>query len=196
MKEIFVERAQVAALVDATFPDYKGKKYRVVPLDSVTIMDLNWHGGTRSQYRGCTLAGERTGALDKWNAVAPWRNAAEGSQVEIPKGACLVKHSMFCGKDSGLTIYVHPDNMPGMLPAPVELTAHERIVLRAHKECKSSYNGKDRYELAAPYDYTWNKAKYPDYPSRPQWDAAKQSLISKGLLNSRGAITNEGRNAI
>lgn len=109
---IKAKRKEVAPLVNATFPEYTGRKFSVEAAKSVTLYDLNWGGGTRNQYRTCTLSGDKLGSADKWNAVAPWVNLAEGKTVEIPRGAAIVMHSIFCGKDSGITIYMNLDDMP------------------------------------------------------------------------------------
>ena len=117
MQEIRVKRADVAQVVQATFPEYRGRKIRVVPATKVHIHGLNWDGGSRNRYRGCTLSGESTGSLDKYNRCAPWSNPAEGQTVELVPGVALVKHSIFCGHDTGLRIYVHPDSIPRLLAA-------------------------------------------------------------------------------
>jgi hypothetical protein len=110
-----VKRNEVAAIVNATFGDYRGRKIRVAPTETVHISDLNWSGGTRSQYRACTLDGRSLGGMDRYNAMAPWANPAEGASLPLVPGACVVEHSIFCGKDSGLRIYVHPDDMPRLI---------------------------------------------------------------------------------
>ncbi len=116
--QITVKRQDVAQIVRATFPNYKGRKFRIEPASSVTLYDLNWSGGTRNQYRTCTLAGESLGGADKYNTQAPWANQAEGKDVPVPPGAVVVQHADFCGKDLGLRIYVNPVDMPTLLPAP------------------------------------------------------------------------------
>ena len=191
-KELFVERTQVAAIVAGTYPDYRGNKIRVIPAETVTFQNLNWQGGTRSQYRACDLSGGPLGSLDKWNQVHPDRNAAEGGEIRLPEGAAIVEHSLFCGKDTGLRIYIRPADMPNLLPAPVELGPVERLVLTATKSYKSSYGGRDRYQMARDDAV----GKLASFPSRAVWDAAKASLAERGLLNKSGAITNAGRNAI
>lgn len=113
---IKVARQDVAAIVAATFPSYKGRKFRIAAKDAVSLQDLNWSGGTRSQYRGCTLDGKSSGAADGYNARAPWDNPAEGATIPIPVGFALVEHVIFCGKDLGLRIYVNPADMPKLLP--------------------------------------------------------------------------------
>lgn len=107
--------SEVRPLVAATFPDYKGRKLSVEPAVSVTLYDLNWSGGSRNQYRTCTLSGEFIGSADKHNAKAPWVNFAEGQRVEIPPGCVVVKRCIFSGVDCGLTFYIRPDDMPGFI---------------------------------------------------------------------------------
>jgi hypothetical protein len=118
MDYIQVKKADVASIVAATFPEYRGRKIKLAAVEKTSLHDLNWSGGSRSVYRSCTTDGLYIGSSAKANAVAPWVNAAEGQTVPIPQGAVLVRHSMFCGKDTGLTIYVNPADMPKLLPAP------------------------------------------------------------------------------
>jgi hypothetical protein len=114
-----VNKAAVEPIIKATFPDYRGRKISVTAAISVTVhhADLNWSGGSRTQYRGCTTSGYVTGSLDKHNASAPWDKAPGSTIVELPAGAVLVEHVMFCGKDCGLRIYINPADMPKWIKA-------------------------------------------------------------------------------
>jgi hypothetical protein len=79
----------------------------------------------------------------------------------------------------GFTIILNPANFNQMaLPAPIELTVEEKIVLCVTKEYKSNY----RLEYSR-----MNKAKFEEI---------KQGLIARKFLAKNGAITDEGRNAI
>lgn len=111
-------KKDVLGIVKATFPDWKGRKVKARAVEKVHITGLNWSGGSRSQYRSCTIDGRPLGSMDHHNQVAPWDQTAEGQSCPIPPGAVVVEHSIFCGKDSGLTIYVHPNDMPKFLPKP------------------------------------------------------------------------------
>jgi hypothetical protein len=175
---------------------YSGKKFKAVVCTQTTIpADAGlWSGGTRNTYQIIDLeTGRALQASD--NMSAPWDQSRKDRMIAIWPGIAVVEHSQFCGKDMGLTFYVHPDNAAKLLPAPsAELTNHESIVLQATCSYKSSYNGKDRYEMARPR--SWERAELlAAYPTREQWDAAKQTLIAKGLLNKAGAVTPAGRNA-
>jgi hypothetical protein len=107
----------IALIVKATFPSYKRKKVLVRASETITFSDLNWSGGTRSEYRACTLAGHGLGSMDKYHALAPWDpRQVEGQSVPIPQGSVVVRGGYFCGKESLLTIHVNPADMPKYLP--------------------------------------------------------------------------------
>ena len=119
MNSIKVKRKEVLGIIQATFSDYSGRKIKVVVSNSCTLHDLNWGGGTRYEYRACTIDGKALGDSGKYNAIAPWDNYAEGAIVPIPSGCIMVSRGCFCGHDTGLTIYVNPSDMPKLL----EITA-------------------------------------------------------------------------
>lgn len=112
-----VSKKDVSAIVRASFPEWTGRKIRVKASESVRLHDLNWSGGTRSEYRACTLDGSEIESKYDLNAPAPWNNQFEGAKCDIPVGVAIVEHSYFCGKDSGLRIHVNPLDMPKFLPA-------------------------------------------------------------------------------
>ena len=102
----------ISAIVKATFPNYKRRTVYIQATESVTLHDLNWSGGTRSEYRAVKLSGERMGSSARYNAMAPWDNIAEGKTIPLPQGAIMVCGGHFCGKESLLRLYVHPADMP------------------------------------------------------------------------------------
>lgn len=173
---------------------YNGKKFKAVVTTEVTIpADAGlWSGGTRNTFQLIHLeTGKAVQASD--NMSSPWNEARKDQQITLQPGFAVVEHSLFCGKDMGLTFYVHPDNAAKLLPAPAaELSKHESIVLQATCSYKSSYNGRDRYQMAR---CDTRVVDLGTFPTREQWDAAKQALIAKGLLNKAGAVTPAGRNA-
>jgi len=108
--------AQARLFAKAAFPTYRGRKFKMIFTDKVTFYDTNWSGGTRNQYVAVNSDG-RTAML---HAPAPWVNPVEGKTVELPENAVIVEHTIFCGDDCGLRIYVHPVHLPKWLPAPKE----------------------------------------------------------------------------
>ena len=106
--------------------------------------------------------------------------------VDLTEDIVIICHSIFCGKDSGITIYSHPNNAPKWLPEKPDLTDNERILLECTKGLKSSYAGIK--------DYRYHEAKRKGFNG--DIDKVRASLREKGLLNKRNAITDKGRNAI
>ena len=145
----------------------------------------------RDTYRYIELATGRSVPISDASS-APWDVSRADNTFPLRPGFAVVMHSMFCGKDHGLTFTVHPNDATKMLPSGNELTEHEKTVLTATKSYKASYAGMDRYQMAQSEDYRFAKP----FPTRPEWQLAKESLITKKLLNKAGAITIDGRNAI
>ena len=194
MNTIYLDPAMVPAAMRGS---YKGKSFKVsVCTETVIPMDAGlWSGGSRDNYYGLDLSTGQTKSLPM-SQQAPWGSRREIT-VQLQPGFAVVNHSMFCGKDMGLTFYLHPENATKLLPAPVELSEHEKIVLDATAGLKSSYQGKDRYQMCAEnaaYSCL-SRGESKPFMSRAEWEATKQSLIGKGMLNKAGAITVKGRNA-
>jgi len=192
MNTIYLEPSKVPSHLRQ---GYNGNKFKAVVCTDVTIpADAGlWGGGSRETYHVIDLNTGRTiNAPGQY--AAPWDSSRREQKVELVPSIAIVEHSIFCGKDMGLTFYIHPDNAAKLLPAPqAELSAHEKIVLNATCSFKSSYGGRDRYQMAQD-NYRYRPCE-GGYPSREQWETAKASLIAQGLLNKAGAVTPAGRNA-
>ena len=96
---------------------YRKKSVYICPAKSVTITGVNWSGGSRSIYHGADLVSGNVNTATQFGRPAPWANPYEGSTVELVPGKAILKTGTFCGKDSIMFIYVHPDNMPALLTA-------------------------------------------------------------------------------
>lgn len=192
---IYLEPEKVPAQLRA---GYTGKKFAVRVTETAFIpADAGlWDHGSRDLYRVVRLADGATVTMPGQTS-APWDATRRDQTVTLTPGLCVVRHSDFQGKDMGLTFYLHPLDAAPMLPAPIELSPLEKTILEYTAGRKASYNGKDRYQMAAddhgPYGYA--KPKLTPFPSRGEWDAAKVALASRGFLTKAGAITPAGRNA-
>jgi hypothetical protein len=190
---IHLESSQVPATLRGA---YAGHKFKAVVCESLTIPCTAglWDGGSRDLYQAVDLAtGQRHSGT--FQNEAPWGDRKDREVALVP-GLAIVEHSIFCGKDMGLTFYLHPTNAAALLPAPIELTSLEKLILEATRSLKSSYMGRDRYQMKLE-DYRWSqdaKNGIP-FPTREQWEQVKTDLIAKGFLNKAGAITVKGRNA-
>ena len=110
---IKANKSQVRDILKVTFPEYRGRKFKVEFAETITFYDTNWAGGTKNIYVAVATDG-RTARL---NVPAPWVNAVEGARMTMSLNVLIVKHTIFCGKDLGITIYAHPAHMPKWLPA-------------------------------------------------------------------------------
>ena len=196
--EVYLEPNQVPAAIRGA---YSGKRFRAIVSEEVFIpADAGtWFEGSRTVYQAIDLeTGETRPACDTMSA--PWDASRKDQRINLKPGFAIIAHSIFCGKDMGLVIYVRPENAAAMLPAPVELSPVEKLVLKYTKERKSSYMGRDRYDMACEdmrYGGSAIKALGVEtMPSRDEWNQAKAELIAAGFLNKAGAITTKGKNAI
>ena len=174
--------------------NYQGNKFRLEVCETVTIpADAGlWSGGSRDHWYAVEFSTGREMAFPG-QQFSPWNDERKSRQVKLEPGFVVICHTMFQGKDLGLHIYLHPDNASKLLPAaPAALSELEQRVLNATARLKSSYGGKDRYQMDTDYDRSMGRA----VPSRQEWEATKSVLISMGLLDKRGAITVKGRNAV
>lgn len=96
---------QKKKIKQTTFPQYTGRKIRGEAVDSVYLSNTNWDGGSRSHYAAINLSTNEVLRLD-FTSIPPWLNKVEGSRVKVPEGVAIVEHSICCGKDCGLTVYV------------------------------------------------------------------------------------------
>ena len=98
---------------------YKKRKVWIEPCESVTLRGTNWSGGSRSVYTPMNLADLRVDSrkADEFGRHAPWNNPYDGAEVPLSNGLAMVRTGHFCGRESQMVIYVHPSNMPALLPS-------------------------------------------------------------------------------
>jgi hypothetical protein len=195
MQTIHLEANQVPATLRAA---YDGRKFSAEITESVVIPATAglWDGGSREYYKLVQLSDGHVIPFPGQNA-APWDPRQE-NEIRIKPGYVVVCHSIFCGKDMGLHFYVHPQNATALLPAPsAELSALEKLILDATRSLKSSYMGRDRYQMKLEdYRHSTDAKNGVAFPTRAEWEQTKAELYAKGYLNKAGAITVKGKNAI
>lgn len=100
----------------AAFPTYRGRTFRYRLTESPMDVRSYWDGGSRDYFAIVRLADR---AVLPIPAQSGFDRALPGADaVPMRPGFAIVEHSIFCGKDLGLTLYLHPaDVQPGMLPA-------------------------------------------------------------------------------
>lgn len=200
MTTITVRPADIRAIIDATFPDYKGPHARVEVRATAEYhdYDLNWSSGSITYLKALRV---HLGALpsDLPYEVIDLRTvwgSGQGYKGAIPADVMLVEHVMSCGKDLGVRCIVSPDSqfMPRLsLPTLVELNGDEVVVLSAHRSLKSGYR-QEAYDRV-----NYERCRFPG-GVRLDVPATISALAQRGLLkvtkNSASQITVEGRNAL
>lgn len=107
----------VKALLAITFPNYQGRKIKVVATESI-YLESTMDGGSGSKYVVVNLANMETYRVPQ---VSPLTAHMKGSQslewnlawgkVATKPNFAYVAHSYFCGVESGITIYIHPTTL-------------------------------------------------------------------------------------
>jgi len=184
----YLEKHEVPPIFAKAFPDYAGRKYRVEIAETVSLHDDSWSGGSIVEYRGVDiLTGEVFAPRQRYGNMFD-NPSGRIPVVPLEEGKAIVAHQIFCGRDMGLKIYVHPNNVNKLLPPPEGgLTDDEYIVIEYTCSLKSSYGGVSNYRF--------REANRRTGITPQRWEAAKASLQSGGYLDKRGAVTVKGRNA-
>jgi hypothetical protein len=176
---------------------YKGRKFKAVICEDrkVTISDsqLQWSGGTRDSYCVIDANGQEPLVPAK-----RWPECGEQT-IDLFPGRVVRCHSIFCGKDMGLTFYCVPEDVnPSRLEAPAQdLSDLDRQVLQATRNYKSSYAGRTRRDMVN--DDLRMRRQFGENVtliSKDAWAEAVARLQDLGLLDARGAITNKGKNVL
>lgn len=172
------------------FPDYTGRRDVYIEVaERVQLTGTFWDSGHRSSYAAYEPITKAQRALPRFNPpqfggpqVAPFVPLSDG------QGHYIIVAERHMGAFEYITLYVHPDNAVSLLPAPLDLTLEQKIVLTFTRGLKSSYAGIS--------DYRFHEAHERTGISRQKWDDAKAQCIAQGLLNKAGAITADGKNAV
>ena len=111
--EINLEPSQVPPQIVATFGR---RKYRVRVAESVTVpADAGlWSDGSGEVYHAVMLANGAAPRLPG-QASSPWSGARKDTRVDLRPGFAIAQEIMFCGRDHGVVLWVHPADAAPML---------------------------------------------------------------------------------
>ena len=103
-QKLSITNPEVKRIVKATFPEYRGRK--IYFSDAITKRELRryWVGGSRDYYMFYQPATGKVWSLGSNHPFFEKGKPAPTCEV-MPESVCLVEHSIFCGKDIGITIY-------------------------------------------------------------------------------------------
>lgn len=94
----------IRRIVDATFPEYRGRNIQLRLWTGPRRLENYWDGGTRSYWR---MIDTRTGRIGTPTNDNPFQADAH-AEADLPEGWIAVEHCIFQGKDLGLRIYGRP----------------------------------------------------------------------------------------
>jgi len=176
---------EIQTIVSNTFPSYNGRKIQVS--DEVpSTLDSYWSGGSKNTYVLYHLDQRKAFQLPTNH---PYFEADKPNRLDaLPDRVVIVKHTIFCGKDLGITIIANKENMAPMLPKKQDLSEDEIIVLRYTERYKNTYGGQTNIR--------YMEARRDTQITPERWESAKQAMIDKKLLRKNGSITPAGRNAV
>lgn len=180
----YTNNPELIGVALAAFPEYTGKKFSFEIIDCPISVKSYWSGGSKDSYVFMRLDTLKT--MDMPPQSPYDQQVAGADSVSLVPGLACIRHTIFCGKDLGITVLLHPDNKPILIEEKIDLTDDEKVVLIYTRRLKSSYAGISNYRF--------HSAHREKGISLDAWEAAKISLIDKKLLNKAGAITDMGRN--
>lgn len=177
---------ELANIFKVAFPGYKGRTYSLRTADGPVSVRSYWDGGSRTSYRFVRADGQ---VISAPTSHPIFENHIIGvDSVTIPPGIVLVEHSIFCGKDMGLTAVIPSDRIAGYLPPVETVTDLEGIVLAYTSALKNTYGGEKNIRFT--------RANREHSITAEEWSIAQTALVARKLLRKNGAITPEGRNAV
>ncbi len=148
---------------------YNGKKVSIQEAKTTSI-DGAWSGGSKEYCYGLELDSGRIFPVSNAANIPVQFGGCSGSTIALEENFAVIKHVIFCGKDLGIQIFVHPANMTKFLPDnQEELSQEEKRVLYYTRSLISK--------------------------ARPKFNqAVVQSLIDRGYLQKNKALTIKGKN--
>ena len=183
---MYTNDPDVVTLARKIYPAYNGKHFRVEVRENVNCASY-WEGGSHTYYTFVNLINGEV--IQKAPAQSAFDRPVAGiDKVQLLPNMAIVSHSFFWGKDTGITFYIHKDNAPRFLPAPMELSIDEKAVLKYTSMYKNTYAGRSNIR----FEYATGSTGI----TQERWNQAQQTLIGKKLLNRGLSITLEGRNQV
>jgi len=180
--EIYLEKEQVPPQLRGS---YTGSKFKVKVTDSMSIpIDAGlWSSGSKDTYLIIRLADGKA-ISPPGQSSSPFSGTRQEVPVKLEPGIAVVEHTIFRGKDLGLTFYVHPSDVAKLLPdnSTNDLSDDEKLVLHCIKSFTSSYRKQEFSRLSNKSEKVWNNLL--------------DDLKAKGLVAKNGSITMSGKNAI
>lgn len=130
MASIEVKRTDpgIKEMLQATFPDYRGRKISIRGAERPLDVTSFWDGGSRSYFKAVDLSDLRRVMAVPQNGTPFDGGPIRPNGLEIPEGFAIVERAYFMGRGAGVTIHVNPATLPSVLPAPTP-APRSRVIL-------------------------------------------------------------------
>lgn len=102
-------KSPAGMLMKLAFPDYNGRKFKVYAKNGKMNLNSYWDGGSRNYFKILRLEDGSLMDVPQNGTIFDKMNFSNTSYPAV--GYAVVEHTIFCGKDLGLRLYVHPDDM-------------------------------------------------------------------------------------
>ena len=174
----------ISQLIGIAFPSYSGRKIKL-STDIPDHLDSFWNGGSKNSF--CFISSDFK-KFSVPNNHPFYDNSNYRKLSTLPKNVFLIMHSIFCGKDSGITIFCNSEMISGLIPKTVSISNDEKIVLKFTDASVNTYAGITNLRF--------KNANRCNGISEMEWNIAKSSLISQKMLRKNGSITCAGKNQL
>ena len=110
----------VKRILAVAFPEYTGRKIKARTWTKARQLENYWSGGSRSYYVAIRVS---DGAIADFGTDNPFVRSTH-EPVDLPAGILLVENTIFCGKNTGITIWARAEALEqGIAPAMLEAGA-------------------------------------------------------------------------
>jgi hypothetical protein len=101
-------------LIRAVDPGYRKHSAIVRVGDKVSLIDLEWSGGTRHTYTVIDLTSHQL-SRPKYDAGES-RRTRQAPLVSLPDNAAIIGTGMVCGKTATATVFIRQSDLSTLLP--------------------------------------------------------------------------------
>jgi hypothetical protein len=112
MKILKSKYPKLVDLMTKIYPDYKGRKFYLEITSEEFDTTSYWDEGSRTYFIFVKSNGE---TLHLPETHPFYQTTKENRIAKLSPGIACVKHAFFCGFDCGLTLMLHPSDVPQVI---------------------------------------------------------------------------------
>jgi hypothetical protein len=109
MKITTKQYPRLITLMQSAYPEYKGRRFFIEARVDPFYVFSYWFEGSRDYYIFVRADGSKMGLPQS----PPWtQHQGENRTAQLVPGLACVRHTICCGNDRGLTLILHPNDLP------------------------------------------------------------------------------------